>query len=78
MQVQMLTTAAGPAGVFLAGNRYEIPDALARAWIDAGFALDKEPPKPVPPKPKPPRRGPKVERATLSPPETADVPPRGD
>lgn len=38
MRVRMNTTAAGPTGVWIAGQSYEIPDDQAKAWIDGGFA----------------------------------------
>ena len=39
MKVKMASNAAGPDGVHLAGKVYEIPDAKAASWIDAGFAV---------------------------------------
>lgn len=38
VKVIMLTTAAGPAGVFPAGSPAEVEQALAEAWVAGGFA----------------------------------------
>jgi len=40
MVVRMLTTAAGPAGVYHAGETWELDDATARQFIVAGAAVD--------------------------------------
>ncbi len=81
MQIQMLATAAGPQGVYLAGNTYDVPENLGRAWVAAGAAVSREAPKPVTaPEPAPStkgKRGPHVRTATAIPPaESADVTPQ--
>lgn len=37
-RIMMLTTAAGPDGVFMAGSVADVPDELAAAMIAAGSA----------------------------------------
>lgn len=38
MRVEMLTTAAGPNGVLLAGKIYEVEAHLGREWCERGYA----------------------------------------
>ena len=66
MRVRMLTTAAGPDGVYMAGEVWEMPDRLALAMVAAGFAVSQDG-----------ARGPEVEMAVLAPPANADARPRG-
>lgn len=48
-KVQMRTTAAGPAGTFMAGRVYLVEDELAATWIAGGYAVDTEAdPTPLP------------------------------
>ena len=61
MKIKMLTTAAGPEGVQIAGQVYDLPDVKAKAFIKAGAALAADP------KPVRPRRGPVIETATNPP-----------
>lgn len=65
MKVRMLTTAAGPAGVFLSGEVLEIEDALARAFVAAGSAVPLQVLNPV--------RSPSVEQAVAPKPAEAAV-----
>jgi len=49
MKVKMITLAAGPAGVLLAGQEYNLPEAEAKAFIDGGYAAPvQEKPAPAP------------------------------
>lgn len=61
MRVKMLTTAAGPDGVFLAGQVVDVDDRLAKAFIAGGYAEYLEEPK-------------QVESTTLEAPEKAVMP----
>lgn len=45
MRVLLKTIAAGPAGVFLPGER-EVPDELGRQFVAAGFAVPVDQPPP--------------------------------
>lgn len=58
MRVKMLTTAAGPDGVFLAGQVVDVKDELGKAFVAGGYAeaVDKLRP---------------VESAAIEPPEKA-------
>lgn len=38
MRVKMLATAAGPAGVFLAGQVVDVDEKLAKVFVAGGFA----------------------------------------
>ncbi len=40
MRVRMRTTAAGPWGVLSAGRIGEVPDAIGRAMVSAGSAIE--------------------------------------
>lgn len=72
MKVKMRTTAAGPEGVQLAGQIYDLPDAAAKAYVNAGSAEAIDKPKPARQRP----ARPPVERATANPDaETADARP---
>jgi hypothetical protein len=42
MRVKMITTAAGPDGVFLAGQVVDIEEKLAKAFIAGGYAKTVE------------------------------------
>lgn len=44
-EIQMLRTAAGPFGTFLAGQTYEVLDVLAAAFVQSGSALYTRPPQ---------------------------------
>ncbi|HUX02262.1 MAG TPA: hypothetical protein VMY35_14955 [Phycisphaerae bacterium] len=64
MKVRMKSTAAGPGGVFVSGQVYDLPPALARQFLDAeGADLDAESIAPAP----------APEAATAGPSETADL-----
>jgi hypothetical protein len=39
MLVRMITTAAGPQGVFHAGTNVDVPEGLARAWVAGHCAV---------------------------------------
>lgn len=39
MRVRMITTAAGPAGVHLAGRLYDVDASLGRAYVEADAAV---------------------------------------
>lgn len=58
----MVSTAAGPLGVFLSGIEYEMADAQARLFVDAGAAV-----------PLTPLRSPSVEQAVAPRPAEAAV-----
>ena len=80
MHIRMRTTAAGPAGVYLANKEIDVPDSVGRRFIVGGYAeaIEREE---LPPKspPKSSRKSPPKETATASPaPETTqmDAPPR--
>jgi hypothetical protein len=64
MRVQMLTTAAGPAGVYREGEQWNLEPAQAEAFVAAGAAVLVDPPA-VPAV---------VEEATVAPEETAMLP----
>ncbi len=66
MRVTMLATAAGPDGVLLSGQSYDVDNALGDALVRGGFAVMQ---------PGLPQSGPRAEVATIAPPETADVRP---
>jgi len=61
MRVKMLTTAASPDGVFLAGQVVDVDEKLAKAFITGGYAEAVD-------KPKTP------ETAAIEPPEKAVLP----
>lgn len=61
MHVKMLTTAAGPDGVFPAGQVADIDEKLAKAFVAGGYAEAVD-------KPKTP------ESAAIEPPEKAVLP----
>lgn len=42
MLVRMVTTAAGPQGVFHAGTIVDVPEGLARAWVASHCAVPVE------------------------------------
>lgn len=63
MKIRMLTTMAGPAGVFLAGQVADFEDGHALALIKAGYAEPVAPPKKV-----------AMETAVLPQPETTSRP----
>lgn len=60
MRVKMLTTAAGPEGVFPAGQVVDVDEKLAKAFIAGGYAEVVD--KPI------------VESAVIEPPEKAVLP----
>ncbi len=64
MRVKMLATAAGPNGVFPAGQVVDVDEILAKAFIAGGYAesVDKATDKPGP------------ESAAIEPPEKAVLP----
>ena len=64
MKVRMVTTAAGPAGVFYAGETWEIDDTTARQFLAAGAAVVDVSRETLPGGPAP------VEDAAVAPPET--------
>lgn len=66
MRVRMLTTAAGPEGVYTAGEIWEMPDPLALTLMAANVAVLVDG-----------ARGPVVEMAVLAPTQNADARPRG-
>ena len=66
MRVTMLATAAGPDGVYLSGQSYDLDDALADVLVRGGYAI---------PQPGVQQAGPRAEVATIVPPETADARP---
>lgn len=39
MRIRMITTAAGPAGTFLAGQVADVDPKLGEAWVAGGFAV---------------------------------------
>ena len=45
MKVRMVKTAAGPDGVWMAGRIYDLPNALAKQFIEANAAISLEPAK---------------------------------
>lgn len=56
MKITMRVTAAGPAGVKLAGRTYDVPEAEAKGLLSGGYAglapaAVKVAPAPVPAKP---------------------------
>lgn len=72
MRLKMRTTAAGPDGVHLAGQVYDLPEPMAKAYVKVGSAEAIDKPKPARQRP---ARNP-VERAMANPDaETADAKP---
>jgi predicted patatin/cPLA2 family phospholipase len=67
MRVRMLTTAAGPAGVWMAGSIQEVSDEQGRHFVDGGYAEAI----PVPPAP---RLGPEPEPVAETPEPVAAEP----
>ncbi len=45
MKVRMIKTAAGPDGIWMASRIYDLPDALARQFIEANAAISFGPAK---------------------------------
>ena len=45
MKVRMVKTAAGQDGIWMAGRIYDLPDALAKQFIEANAAMSLEPAK---------------------------------
>lgn len=45
MRVRMLTTAAGPEGVLMAGEVVDVPVQVATALLAGGYAVPVEPPQ---------------------------------
>lgn len=43
MKVRMIKTAAGPDGIWMASRIYDLPDALAKQFIEANAAVSLEP-----------------------------------
>lgn len=48
MTIKSRTTAAGPKGMILAGREKTIDDDMARAMVDAGFAVRVSKPEALP------------------------------
>lgn len=76
MRIKMKMTAAGPPGVFQAGQEVVVSDELGKSFVEGGYAVEvKVSPSPAvkaskPEKPK--KRG--RSKATKEPPETATIP----
>lgn len=66
MKVTMLTTACGPTAHHLAGHTYDLPDEVAQAYLEGGYARAADAV----------HRGPVVAMAVVQPAETADARPR--
>ena len=81
MLIKMKTTAAGPDGIYAADKQYVVPDGLAQAWIDGGYAERVEKTKTLarktPPAPEEEKEeaAPAVETAVDEPEENAADPP---
>jgi hypothetical protein len=70
----MKTTAAGPPGVFQAGQEVVVSDDLGKSFVDGGYAVEVKVSSPAAKvsKSKSKKRGRK--KATQKPPETATIP----
>jgi hypothetical protein len=47
MQIRMITTAAGPLGVWPSGTVQVVDDAIGAAFVDGGYAVAVSAPKPI-------------------------------
>lgn len=72
MKVRMITTAAGPDGVYPADSVQDLGGPFARALVDGGYALPLEPMPTESETLEPPRD------ATLEPPETETAEPAAE
>jgi len=65
MKVKMLTTAAGPDGVWMAGQVIDLSDDIAKVFVEEGYAEVIQIPKP--------KAVPVIETAAIEQPEKAVV-----
>jgi hypothetical protein len=74
VRVKMKKTAAGPVGVFQAGQEVVVSDELGKSFVEGGYAVEVKvsPPAAKASKPKSKKRG--RRKATQKPPETATIP----
>lgn len=65
MRIKMRTTAASPAGVWIAGRIYDLPESTVKQLVAGGYAellsVSKQPKK-------------TIETATMEPPENTAMP----
>lgn len=69
----MKATAAGPEGVFTAGQVVEVNGDLGKAFVDGGYAAEEKA-KVVASQPVPKKKANKKRKAAQKPPETATMP----
>lgn len=73
MRIKMTTTAAGPEGVYAAGQVVVVSEELGKAFVNGGYAVEEKAKVSAPPAISKKKAG-KREKATRKPSETATLP----